>query len=63
MNIINYIKILFLLENIQLVNKLIIQINNIIIKNFKDFLLTQSTIRKTFINDFFEIIREDYFEI
>lgn len=31
--------------------------------SFKDFLLTQNTIKKTFINDFFEIIREDYFEI
>jgi phage anti-repressor protein len=34
-----------------------------IMTSFKDFLLTQNTIKKTFINDFFEIIREDYFEI
>ena len=32
-------------------------------ESFKDFLLAQNTIKKTFINDFFEIIREDYFEI
>ena len=31
--------------------------------NFKDFLLENSSIKKSFINDFFEIIREDYFEI
>lgn len=31
--------------------------------SFKDFLLENSLIKKTFINDFFEIIREDYFEI
>jgi len=31
--------------------------------SFRDFLLENSTIKKTFINDFFEIIREDYFEI
>lgn len=31
--------------------------------NFKEFLLENSTINKIFINDFFEIIREDYFEI
>jgi phage anti-repressor protein len=31
--------------------------------NFKDFLLNNSLINKTFINDFFEIIREDYFEV
>jgi hypothetical protein len=31
--------------------------------HFKDFLLENSSIKKTFINDFFEIIREDYFEI
>ena len=31
--------------------------------NFKEFLLENSTINKIFINDFYEIIREDYFEI
>ena len=35
----------------------------IIMTSFKDFLIKNSTIKKSFIDDFFEIIREDYFEI
>ena len=31
--------------------------------SFREFLLKNSIIKKSFINDFFEIIREDYFEI
>ena len=31
--------------------------------DFKTFLINQSNIKKSFINDFFEIIREDYFEL
>ena len=31
--------------------------------SFKDFLLEYSLIKKSFIEDFFEIIREDYFDI
>jgi phage anti-repressor protein len=31
--------------------------------NFKTFLIEKSNIKKSFINDFFEIIREDYFEL
>jgi phage anti-repressor protein len=33
------------------------------IMDFKTFLITNSNIKKSFINDFFEIIREDYFEL
>lgn len=32
-------------------------------KSFKDFLLEYSSIKQNFIEDFFEIIREDYFDI
>ena len=32
-------------------------------KSFKDFLLEYSTIKKIFIEDFYEIIREDYFDV
>lgn len=32
-------------------------------QTFKDFLIKNSTISKTFIDDFYEIIREDYFDI
>jgi len=31
--------------------------------DFKEFIIQNSSIKKTFINDFFEIIREDYFEV
>ena len=31
--------------------------------DFKTFLIEKSNIKKSFINDFFEIIREDYFEL
>ncbi len=31
--------------------------------DFKTFLINNSNIKKSFINDFFEIIREDYFEL
>ena len=31
--------------------------------DFKTFLINQSNIKKSFIDDFFEIIREDYFEL
>jgi len=33
------------------------------IMDFKTFLINNSNIKKSFINDFFEIIREDYFEL
>ena len=33
------------------------------IMDFKTFLIENSNIKKSFINDFFEIIREDYFEL
>lgn len=31
--------------------------------SFKDYLIKYSTIKKSFLEDFFEIIREDYFDI
>ena len=31
--------------------------------DFKTFLMDNSNIKKSFINDFFEIIREDYFDL
>ena len=31
--------------------------------DFKSFLLKNSTIKKTFIEDFYDIIKEDYFEL
>jgi predicted RNA-binding protein len=31
--------------------------------SFKDYLIKYSTIKKTFLEDFFEIIREDYFDM
>ena len=31
--------------------------------SFKDFVLQNSTIKKSFIDDFYDIIKEDYFEL
>ena len=51
----------FCLGDIPKAKKYLVYYN--IMGNFKEFLLENSSIKKTFINDFFEIIREDYFEI